>query len=80
MPFPFTVKFTKKLKETLSPEDYPIVFKYLSNYLVEKRVTDIVIKKNVLEFNVKYGRPNWHFILPIDGGEFTFTNKNEYII
>jgi hypothetical protein len=45
MPFPFTIKFTTKTKETFSPGENPIIFTYLNDYLVEKGAMDIVIEK-----------------------------------
>jgi hypothetical protein len=79
MPFPFTIKFTTKAKETFSSEEYPIVFTYLSDYLEEKGAMDVVIKKNVLNFNVEFNRSNFHLVIPVDRGEFTIIDKNECI-
>ena len=76
MPFPFTIKFTKKLNEFFDPEDYPIVFDYLNDYLLKKGAKDIIIKNDVLIFNVIFNTANFNWTLPIDSGEITIINKD----
>ncbi|MGN6637843.1 MAG: hypothetical protein ACTHJ8_02970 [Mucilaginibacter sp.] len=80
MLFPFTIEFKVKLKESLRAEDYPIVLKYVSDYIEKKSATDIVIKQNTLTFNVVFDRSKFHLLRPIDGGEFKIEDKGDHII
>ena len=80
MPFPFTIKFTRKLNEFFAPKDYPIVFDFLNDYLLKKDAKNIVIKNNVLTFKVEYDSSNFNFTLTIDSAEITIIEKDGHVI
>lgn len=80
MPFPFTIKFTRKFKETFQKEDYTYIFKHLSSFLAKKGALDITIKNNVLEFNQEFNYSNLNLIWPVDSGEFAIISTNNELI
>ena len=77
MPFPLTIKFSKRLGHRLKPEDNPLVFDYLKDYLLKKRPTKFVTKNNVLEFDVVYDSERFFASRFTDKGEFTIIDNED---
>jgi len=70
MPFPFSIKYTTPLEGKVDPEDYRLILKQISNFIIPKPAKDIVIDGNELKFKPGSSPSRWNLMNPIDRGTF----------
>ncbi|WP_316834458.1 hypothetical protein [Pedobacter nutrimenti] len=75
MPFPFSIKYTTPLEGKVNPEDYPLILKQISDFIIPKPAKDIVIENNGLRFNPGSSPSRWNLMNPIDRGTFLLNGK-----
>jgi hypothetical protein len=83
MIFPFTIKYTKKLQEQITPYNLDNVLNYISNIILDKDGEEIHIDKNQLIFKSSFFNFRWntHIFNPIEKGKFTIINtQNESFV
>lgn len=83
MVFPFTIKYSKQLKEKVSPSDIQNVLSYIEDFITKKTGEDITIDKNELTFKSSFFRMRWssNIMGVIEKGKFNLIdNGNESIL
>jgi hypothetical protein len=83
MVFPFTIKYSKRLKEKVSSSDTEKVLSYIGDFITKKTGEDIIIDKNELTFKSGFFRMRWssNIMGVIEKGKFNLIdNGNENVL
>jgi hypothetical protein len=83
MIFPFTIKFSKRLKEKVSAADIDIAMTYIKKFIIKKTAEDIIIDRNELTFKSGFFRMRWstNIMGTIEKGKFNLIEDgNESVL
>ena len=83
MIFPFTIKYSKRLKEKVSAADSNRAMTYIEDFITKKTAEDITIEGNELTFKSGFFRMRWNtnIMVAIEKGKFNLIdNGNESVL
>lgn len=79
MIFPFSIKYTKRLKNKVAPDDIDKTMRFIEDFISKKSGEDIKIEGNILTFIKTLSGSTWrtNILEPTEKGEFVLLNTED---